>query len=160
DARPARPVGQPALCLVAEPVPGGSSQGDGAGRGDRRDRVRGHDGGVRALVLNRESAFEIGGHDHMHTGSTAGRPLLRRALLAIAVLALATGLARTARAEGGAAFDPSVRADFREPVTLASTGGVLEVRLTARQGEAVLDTVATPVRNFLLFDYELIRGTA
>ena len=50
-------------------------------------------------------------------------------------------------------------ADFREPVTLASKDGVLEVRLTARQGQAMLDTVARPVRNFLLFGYELIRGT-
>ena len=38
--------------------------------------------------------------------------------------------------------------------------GVLEVRLTARQGQATLDTVAKPVQNFLLFDYEVIRGTA
>ena len=43
---------------------------------------------------------------------------------------------------------------------LVSKDGVLEVRLTARQGEATLDTVSRPVRNFLLFDYELIRGTA
>src|SRR5262245_25631467 len=53
-----------------------------------------------------------------------------------------------------------VRAEFREPVTLASKDGVLEVRLTARQGAAKLDTVATPVKNFLLFDYQVIRGTA
>ena len=39
-------------------------------------------------------------------------------------------------------------------MTLASKDGVLEVRLTARQGEATLDTVAKPVKNFLLFDYE------
>ena len=45
-------------------------------------------------------------------------------------------------------------------MTLASKDGVLEVRLTARQGQANLDTVATPVQNFLLFDYEVIRGTA
>ena len=51
------------------------------------------------------------------------------------------------------------RPDFREPVTLASKDGVLEVRLTARQGKATLDTVARPVENFLLFSYELIRGT-
>lgn len=50
--------------------------------------------------------------------------------------------------------------DFREPVVLMSKDGVLEVRLTARQGEATLDTVARPVKNFLLFNYELIRGTA
>ena len=56
--------------------------------------------------------------------------------------------------------DPAIRPEFREPVTLASKEGVLEVRLTARQGHATLDTVATPVQNFLLFDYEVIRGTA
>ena len=56
--------------------------------------------------------------------------------------------------------DPAIRPEFREPVTLASKDGVLEVRLTARQGQATLDTVMTPVQNFLLFGYELIRGTA
>jgi FtsP/CotA-like multicopper oxidase with cupredoxin domain len=56
--------------------------------------------------------------------------------------------------------NPAIRPEFREPVTLASKEGVLEVRLTARQAQATLDTVATPVQNFLLFDYELIRGTS
>jgi hypothetical protein len=56
--------------------------------------------------------------------------------------------------------NPPVAAEFREPVTLASKDGVLEVRLTARQGAAKLDTVATPVKNFLLFDHQVIRGTA
>src|SRR5215203_4042028 len=56
--------------------------------------------------------------------------------------------------------NPLVSAEFREPVTLGSKDGVLEVRLTARQGAARLDTVATPVKNFLLFDYQVIRGTA
>ena len=55
---------------------------------------------------------------------------------------------------------PAPRAELREPVTLRSKDGVLEVRLTARQGEVKLDTVAKPVKNFLLLDYELIRGTA
>src|SRR5262249_56751078 len=54
----------------------------------------------------------------------------------------------------------ALRRNCGEPVTLASKEGVLEVRLTARQGQATLDTVATPVQNFLLFDYEVIRGTA
>src|ERR1700730_3137581 len=54
----------------------------------------------------------------------------------------------------------AIRTEFREPVTLASKEGVLEVRLTARQSQATLDTVATSVQNFLLFDYEVIRGTA
>jgi FtsP/CotA-like multicopper oxidase with cupredoxin domain len=56
--------------------------------------------------------------------------------------------------------DLAIRPEFREPVVLASKDGVLEVRLTARQGKATLDTVATPVQNFLLFDYEVIQGTA
>ncbi len=51
-------------------------------------------------------------------------------------------------------------ADFHEPVTLASKDGVLEVRLTARQGKVALDTAAKPVEGFMLFGYELIRGTA
>src|SRR5437764_4050362 len=56
--------------------------------------------------------------------------------------------------------DPAIRPEFREPVTLASKEGVLEVRLTARQGQARFDTAVTPVQNVLLFDYEVIRGTA
>ena len=56
--------------------------------------------------------------------------------------------------------DLATRPEFREPLVLTSKDGVLEVRLTARQGQATLDTVATPVQNFLLFDYEVIRGTA
>ncbi len=56
--------------------------------------------------------------------------------------------------------DLATRRDFKEPVALMSKDGVLEVRLTAKQGEATLDTVAKPVKNFLLFNYELIRGTA
>jgi FtsP/CotA-like multicopper oxidase with cupredoxin domain len=56
--------------------------------------------------------------------------------------------------------DLANRPEFREPVVLTSKEGVLEIRLTARQSQATLDTVATPVQNFLLFDYEVIRGTA
>ncbi len=59
-----------------------------------------------------------------------------------------------------ATFDPAVRPEFREPVTLASKDGVLEVTLTAHQGHAKLDTVAGPVQNFLVFAYQVIRGTA
>ncbi len=75
---------------------------------------------------------------------------------AIAV-ALVLASLNIARAQS---FDPSVRPNFTEPVTLASKGGVLEVRLTVKQSEARLDTVAVPVKNFLVFAYELIRGTA
>jgi len=56
-------------------------------------------------------------------------------------------------------IDPSVRQELKEPIVIASKNGVLEVRLTAQQGEATLDTVAKPVKNFLLFGYEVIRGT-
>lgn len=49
---------------------------------------------------------------------------------------------------------------FIEPVTLASEAGVLEVNLFARQGTASLDTVSGPVHNFLLFSYEVLRGSA
>ncbi len=64
------------------------------------------------------------------------------------------------RTAWGQTADLATRPTFREPVTLASKDGVLEVRLTARQGQATLDTVAAPVQNFLLFGYELIRGEA
>ncbi|TEX50956.1 MAG: hypothetical protein B7C55_08100 [Actinomycetales bacterium mxb001] len=49
---------------------------------------------------------------------------------------------------------------FREPVTLSSVDGVLEVELTARQGRATIDTAAAPVGNALLFDYRVVRGSA
>src|SRR5262249_3558217 len=82
-------------------------------------------------------------------------------LLAIGAAALllelecpsATAWAQTAERR----TDPAIRPEFREPVVLTSKDGVLEVRLTARQGQATLDTVAKPVQNFLLFDYEVIR---
>jgi FtsP/CotA-like multicopper oxidase with cupredoxin domain len=86
------------------------------------------------------------------------------ALLTIGALAVLAALAcpsATAWAETAASStDLSIRPEFREPVSLMSKDGVLEVRLTARQGQATLDTVAAPVQNFLLFDYEVIRGTA
>ena len=79
----------------------------------------------------------------------------------VAVLAVAAAFT-PARAQDldGKKIDPSVRPAFAEPVTLASKDGVLEVRLIVQQDEARLDTVAVPVKNFLLFGYELIRGTA
>src|SRR5215813_4493437 len=78
---------------------------------------------------------------------------------AMALLVALECLGATAWAQS-TTYDPAIRPEFREPVTLSSKNGILEVRLTARQGQATLDTVATPVQNFLLFDYELIRGTA
>ncbi|MEP9379566.1 multicopper oxidase domain-containing protein [Aquabacter sp. CN5-332] len=96
--------------------------------------------------------------------SAALRPrrLISKLATGIAVaLSVCCGAGLSAQAQTPAGrIDPSVRPDFREPVTLASKDGVLEVRLTGRQSEAVLDTVASPVKNFLLFDYQVIRGTS
>ena len=79
-----------------------------------------------------------------------------------AVFALAAGWqsSRVHAQEGAAGFQTAMRRAYREPVTLTSKDGVLEVTLTARQGQAVLDTVAKPVSNMLVFSYALIRGTA
>ena len=55
-------------------------------------------------------------------------------------------------------FDPSIRPQFKEPVTLASKNGVLEVTLRAHQGHASLDTVKKPVEDFLVYAYEVIRS--
>ena len=51
-------------------------------------------------------------------------------------------------------------APFKEPVRLSSQDGVLEVRLSAHQGRVTLDTVKEPVDNFLVFGFELIKGTS
>jgi hypothetical protein len=90
----------------------------------------------------------------MRRFSFHGAPRARRLLapLTIGVLAVLAALAcpgATAWAETTArSTDLSIRPEFREPATLTSKDGVLEVRLTARQGQATLDTVATPVQNF------------
>ncbi len=47
---------------------------------------------------------------------------------------------------------------FREPVMLSSENGVLEVTLTAHQGEVALDTTSVPVKHALLFGYRLDKG--
>ena len=96
-----------------------------------------------------------------HDALRAGRLLSSLTIAAVAGLAALAGAGVSAWAQTAERrTDPATRPEFREPVTLASKDGVLEVRLTARQGQANLDTVATPVQNFLLFDYEVIRGTA
>ncbi|MGF7162556.1 FtsP/CotA-like multicopper oxidase with cupredoxin domain [Rhodoligotrophos appendicifer] len=92
------------------------------------------------------------------SGSHRGRNSLVAALLGIVVVLVLSSPA--SQAQGAGSPTGTMRSEFREPVTLISRDGVLEVRLTARQGEAALDTVAGPVKNFLLFSYELIRGTA
>jgi FtsP/CotA-like multicopper oxidase with cupredoxin domain len=91
----------------------------------------------------------------------AGRLFCVSMLRTVAFLAAVAGPGPAAWAQTGERrTDLAVRPEFREPVTLASKEGVLEVRLIARQGQATLDTVAKPVQNFLLFDYEVIRGSA
>src|SRR5512135_2266488 len=87
--------------------------------------------------------------------------LLRALVMSVvaAVLAAAWCGSRATAEDAGDKFDPAVRPEFSEPVTLASKDGVLEVRFTAHQGTARLDTVAKPVQTALVFAYELIRGT-
>ena len=81
------------------------------------------------------------------------RAVARPILLALLLVPLGAGATLAQPA-------PHAPADFREPVTLSSVDGVLEVTLTARQGEIRLDTAAAPVKNALVFGYRLIRGTA
>src|SRR6202162_3115728 len=90
-------------------------------------------------------------------------PLRALAMSGIAVaFALAAGWhgSQAQAQDAGAKFDPAIRPEYREPVTLASKDGVLEVTLTAHQGHARFDTVAVPVQNMLVFGYKLVRGTA
>src|SRR5262245_22001305 len=101
--------------------------------------------------------LKISLHNTLHAGC-------RYCLLILAGLTVLVALecsSATARAESEEKKpDLAVRSEFREPVVLTSKEGVLEIRLTARHGQAILDTAATPVQNFLLFDYEVIHGTA
>src|SRR5215471_5096177 len=91
----------------------------------------------------------------------AYRPYSLLILGALAVsIALAWPCASVVAQSADKKANLATRPEFREPVVLTSKEGVLEVRLTARQGQATLDTVATPVQNFLLFNYEVMRGTA
>lgn len=75
-------------------------------------------------------------------------------------LAVAFFWCTAGRAHAGAGFDPAVRPAYSEPVVLSSKDGVLEVTLTPRQSTATLDTVDGPVKDMLLFDYTVERGTA
>jgi FtsP/CotA-like multicopper oxidase with cupredoxin domain len=61
---------------------------------------------------------------------------------------------------GGNAGPDGKPVPYKEPVRLSSKDGVLEVRLSAHQGTVNLDTVKQPVSNFLVFGYELIKGTS
>ncbi|HEY4285110.1 MAG TPA: multicopper oxidase domain-containing protein, partial [Chthoniobacterales bacterium] len=96
----------------------------------------------------------------LQDGLRAGSSFLLALGAFAAVTALALPSANAAAQSANKKTDLATRPEFREPIVLTSKDGVLEVRLTARQEQATLDTVATPVQNFLLFDYELIRGTA
>ena len=82
--------------------------------------------------------------------------VLMRSVAAMFVLVAAWHGSPAHAQETSAKFDPAVRPEFSEPVTLASKDGVLEVRLIAKQGTASLDTVAKPVQNVLVFAYELV----
>src|SRR5262249_17108760 len=96
-------------------------------------------------------------HDALHAGRLFSVVTIGALALLVALeRSSATAWAQTAEKRA----DRAIRPEFREPVVLASKEGVLEVRLTARQGQATLHTVATRVQNFLLFDDEVIRGTA
>jgi FtsP/CotA-like multicopper oxidase with cupredoxin domain len=61
---------------------------------------------------------------------------------------------------GGNAGPDGKPQPYKEPVRLSSKDGVLEVRLSAHQGTVNLDTVKEPVTNFLVYGYELIKGTS
>jgi FtsP/CotA-like multicopper oxidase with cupredoxin domain len=86
------------------------------------------------------------------------RPIAAIAALALLIAGGATALRVGAQDANGALGGP--QHELTEPVVLASQDGVLEITLTAHQGQARLDTVATPVKNFLTFGYNVIRGTA
>ena len=65
-----------------------------------------------------------------------------------------------ATARGGNAGPDGTPVAYQEPVKLSSENGVLEVRLSAHQGTVDLDTVSEPVSGFLVFGYEVLRGTS
>jgi FtsP/CotA-like multicopper oxidase with cupredoxin domain len=87
--------------------------------------------------------------------------------VAVTVAMAATLTSCTSQPQEAATQPPGVNAGpdgkpapFREPVRLSSKDGVLEVRLSAHQGTVNLDTVKEPVSNFLVFGYDLIKGTS
>ncbi|MBJ8344638.1 multicopper oxidase domain-containing protein [Antrihabitans sp. YC2-6] len=101
----------------------------------------------------------------MLLGRDKGRT--RIALGAVAALVLAMVSCSTDESESGAPNERGVfagpdgkPAQYHEPVKLTSADGVLEVRLSAHQGQVDLDTVTQPVDDFLVFSYELIEGTS
>jgi FtsP/CotA-like multicopper oxidase with cupredoxin domain len=89
-------------------------------------------------------------------------------LALVVVVAMATMLTScTSHPREAASQPPGVNAGpdgkpapFREPVRLSSKDGVLEVRLSAHQGTVNLDTVKEPVTNFLVYGFDLIKGSS
>ena len=70
-------------------------------------------------------------------GRQMDSPVFRRIIGAIAAVSMCGWPGPPVSAQGAASTaNPPVSAEFRESVTLASKDGVLEVRLTARQGAA------------------------
>ena len=63
-------------------------------------------------------------------------PCVLGSVAALFMLATAWPVSPALAQEAAAKIDPAVRPEFREPVTLASKDGVLEVRLIAKQGTA------------------------
>ena len=92
-----------------------------------------------------------------------------RTVLAVVVAVTMTAMLTSCTSEQKVSVNPEAGvnagpdgkpAPFREPVRLSGKDGVLEVRLSAHQGTVNLDTVAEPVTNFLVYGYDLIKGTA
>lgn len=86
----------------------------------------------------------------------------RRVLVVVSALVLlVASCARDTTAPAGVNHAAEgTPAPYSEPVKLSSENGVLEVRLSAHQGTVALDTAGGPVKNFLLYGYEIMRGTA
>src|ERR1700754_1094411 len=100
----------------------------------------------------------------------AMRRLRTRSVLAVAIVTIVSMTAmmtscssekKAAQPQAGVnAGQDGKPAEFSEPVRLSSKDGVLEVRLSAHQATVNLDTVKEPVTNFLVFGYDLIKGTS
>jgi FtsP/CotA-like multicopper oxidase with cupredoxin domain len=94
--------------------------------------------------------------------------LTRRAMLVATACSALLAMSGVAGSSASGAAAPRRAGDrpaeasptFAEPVRLSSTDGVLEVNLLAHQGTTPSDTADSPVRNHLVFGYELLRGRA
>ena len=79
---------------------------------------------------------------------------------AILILAGAWLLSPLAAQDLATSASLATRPAYSEPVVLASKNGVLELSLTAHQGQVKLDTVADPVAGALVYAYSVQQGTA